>query len=99
MVDVALLTERNAARWSKVRVTRDASAAARRLGATAAKGRYQTIAHETGVPWFVIAVIHEREAGQSWMANLAQGDPWNRMSIHEPRGRGLVQILGRRSHR
>jgi lysozyme family protein len=33
-------------------------------------------------------VIHEREASQSWTANLAQGDPWNQRSIHVPRGRG-----------
>jgi lysozyme family protein len=54
----------------------------------AAKDRYLAIAAKTGVPWFVIAVIHEREASQSWAANIAQGDPWNRRSIHVPIGRG-----------
>ena len=28
------------------------------------------------------------KASQSWAASLAQGDPWNQVSIHVPRGRG-----------
>jgi lysozyme family protein len=52
------------------------------------KDRYRDVADRTGVPWWVIAVIHEREASQSWKANLAQGDPWDRRSTHVPRGRG-----------
>jgi len=42
----------------------------------------------SGVPWWAIAVIHEREASQNWNANIAQGDPWNAKSVHIPRGRG-----------
>lgn len=42
----------------------------------------------TGVPWAVIAVIHERECSQDWTGSLAQGDPWNRVSVHVPAGRG-----------
>jgi lysozyme family protein len=88
MSDLAKLSKVNATRWTKARITRDASEAARRLCARPAKTRYQVIARETAVPWFVIALIHWREAGQSWAANLAQGDPWDRVSIHVPRGRG-----------
>lgn len=40
------------------------------------------------VPWWFIAVVHEREASQAWWANIAQGDPWNRVSRHVPRGMG-----------
>ncbi|MCC8946019.1 hypothetical protein H8A97_13140 [Bradyrhizobium sp. Arg62] len=46
------------------------------------------MASRTGVPWFVIAVIHERECSQSWAGSLAQGDPWNKKSVHVPAGRG-----------
>jgi lysozyme family protein len=53
-----------------------------------AKLRYVTVALKTGVPWPVIAVIHERESSQSWLASLAQGDPWTQESIHVPKGRG-----------
>ena len=59
-----------------------------RLIGPAAKARYATVSAQTHVPWFVIAVIHEREASQSWAANLAQGDPWNAVSVHVPKGQG-----------
>jgi lysozyme family protein len=54
----------------------------------AAKQRYQAVEKRTGVPWFVIAVIHEREASQNWHTQLGQGDPLDRVSIHVPKGRG-----------
>ena len=54
----------------------------------AAKPRYQAVAAKTGVPWAVIAVIHERESSQDWTGSLAQGDPWNRVSVHVPAGSG-----------
>jgi len=63
-------------------------AVTRRLIAPDAKQQYQAIAATTGVPWFVIAVIHEREASQNFAMNLAQGDPWNQVSVHVPAGRG-----------
>lgn len=42
----------------------------------------------TGVPWFVIAVIHQRDASQGWDRSIAQGYPWDKVSIHVPKGRG-----------
>lgn len=88
MTDLAALTKRNADRWAKAKITRDAASVAKRLAAPAAKVKYQGIAQETRVPWFVIAVIHEREASQNWMGNLAQGDRWDQVSVHVPKGRG-----------
>lgn len=41
-----------------------------------------------GMPWDFVAVIHERESGQDWASSLAQGDPWNAVSTHVPKGRG-----------
>lgn len=80
----------NAKRWAAMTVNANAvsmlDAIARRL--VAAKARYKTVEAKTGVPWFVIAVIHEREASQSWNTQLAQGDPLNRVSTHVPRGQG-----------
>ncbi len=61
---------------------------ATRLVAPIAKEHYQAVTQITPVPWFIIAVIHEREASQSWNANIANGDPWNHATIHVPRGRG-----------
>lgn len=88
MADLATLTARNAARWLAAKITRGSEfkSVAKRL--VAAKDRYQAVATTTGVPWFVIAVTHERESSQSWSKSLAQGDPWNRVSTHVPKGRG-----------
>ena len=86
MVDLVALRAANEKRWASAKVTRDFSAIAKRL--VASKQRYQTVSAATGVPWFVIAVIHQRESSQSWAGSLAQGDPWNRVSVNVPRGRG-----------
>jgi lysozyme family protein len=92
MVDIGQLKKANAQRWKKMEVTQALipvlDKVAKRLVDADAKQRYRTVAAKTTVPWAIIAVIHEREASQSWKANLAQGDPWNKVSIHVPRGRG-----------
>lgn len=52
------------------------------------KARYQAAEKLTGVPWYMIAVIHVRESSLNWNTQLGQGDPLNRKSTHVPRGRG-----------
>jgi lysozyme family protein len=91
MVDMARLKDSNAIRWASATPTRNFVAVAKCLVADAAKAQYTTVQNYTGVPWFVIAVIHERESDQRWTASLAQGDPWNVVSTHDPRGRGPFQ--------
>lgn len=78
----------NSKRWNSAKLTRTAEFApvARRL--VAHKARYLVVSAKTGVPWFVIAVIHQRESSQHWGKSLAQGDPWDRVSTHVPAGRG-----------
>jgi lysozyme family protein len=92
MANIARLIAVNAAHWRTVAIAPRRAAAvdavARRLIAPPAKAHYQEVETATDVPWFIIAVIHEREADQSWSANIAQGDPWNHVSRHVPRGRG-----------
>jgi lysozyme family protein len=80
------LTAANAIRWNKCKVTKIPLAEAKSL--IAAKARYQAVEKRTGVPWFVIAVIHEREASQRWDTQLGQGDPLHEVSRHTPKGRG-----------
>lgn len=88
MVSIPALVSANAKRWSVAKLTRSSEfgPVAKRL--VAAKLRYQGITLKTGVPWFVIAVIHEREASQKWDRSIAQGDPWKRVSVNVPKGRG-----------
>src|SRR5512139_595091 len=84
------LSEMNAQRWARANLTRgpEFTPVAKRLAAN--KPRYQGISDSTGVPWFVIAVIHEREAGYDpdFTSNIANGEPWNRQTRLVPRGRG-----------
>lgn len=86
MTNLVALKAMNAKRWANAKVTRNFETIGGDL--CAAKPRYQEVEAKTGVPWFVIAVIHERESDQNWHANLAQGDPWAKVSVHVPAGRG-----------
>lgn len=90
MIDIAKLKAANLARWNAASVLPGLihliDGVSHRL--CDAKARYQAVETKTGVPWAVVAVIHERESSQSWAGSLAQGDPWNRVSVHVPRGRG-----------
>jgi lysozyme family protein len=88
MIDLIALKVANEKRWANAKLTGEFSAAAKSLIVPTAKTRYQAVSARTGVPWAVIAVIHERECSQNWGGNLAQGDPWNRISVHVPAGRG-----------
>ena len=92
MVDLVKLKAANAARWARCQITpsraAEVHAVAVRLAAPAAKARYQEIEKTTGVPWFVIAIIHEREASQNFNCQLGQGDPLNEPSRHIPKGMG-----------
>jgi lysozyme family protein len=88
MTNLIALKAANERRWANAKLARDFSVVARRLVAPSARSRYQTVSAKTGVPWAVIAVIHERECSQDWSGSLAQGDPWNRVSVHVPAGRG-----------
>jgi lysozyme family protein len=88
MIDLNALIAANAKRWANAKLTRNLTPIARHLVSSDAKARYRAVSTKTGVPWAVIAVIHQRECSQDWTGSLAQGDPWNRVSIHVPAGRG-----------
>ena len=90
MTDLNALKAANAKRWVHAKLTRAGTFAtvAKHLAAPIAKARYQAVSAKTSVPWAFIAVAHERECSQDWMGSLAQGDPWNRVSVHVPAGRG-----------
>jgi lysozyme family protein len=88
MVDLNALKSANARRWANAKLTRNFTSAARALVAAEAKQRYQAVSAKTGVPWCFVAVAHEREASQNWKTQLGQGDPLDRVSVHEPAGRG-----------
>lgn len=86
------LIQLNQQRWNKCAIKPNKVAAfqsvANRLSAPEARAKYEEVSKITGVPWWFIAVVHEREASQKWNANIAQGDPWKSKSTHVPAGRG-----------
>lgn len=89
MTDLSKLIVDNAARWATAKITGVGfGTVALRLCDPDARTQYDQLSAKTNVPWYAIAVIHEREASQDWHANIAQGDPWNRVSRHDPTGRG-----------
>lgn len=87
MTDLNALKQANARRWLNAKLTRNFTSVAKHLVDAGAKARYQAVERITGVPWFFIAVAHERESSQDWTGSLAQGDPINRPSVHVPAGR------------
>jgi len=48
------------------------------------KSRYQAIEAKAGVPWMLIAALHERESGARFDRQLAQGDPLHQRSHNVP---------------
>src|SRR5437764_13663747 len=83
------LKDEYAALWHSMIVKPDKLAALDRIARKLITGnpRYQAVAAKTGVPWAAVALIHQMECGGDWTLNIAQGDPWNRRSVHVPKGR------------
>lgn len=52
------------------------------------QGRYAEVSEQLGIPQIFIAASFERESGSDFGCSPAQGDPWNRVSTHVPRGLG-----------
>ena len=92
MTDLTALRSANARRWANARLTRNLTPAAKALAA--AKARYRTVEASTGVPWFVIAAIHERECSQDWSGPGAGRSMGQGFGSCSGRTRA-VQIVGR----
>jgi lysozyme family protein len=79
-------------KWATLRITKDRPGiekVARRLIAN--KARYQTVSRSTGVPWWFIAVIHQREASGDFGCVLHNGERivgTNKVTSIVPKGRG-----------
>jgi lysozyme family protein len=86
--DLVALKALNIQRWNNAKLTRGPEFVAPATKAVANKSRYQSIETRTGVSWLFIAVSHYRESSQNFSRSLAQGDPWNKVSVHVPAGRG-----------
>lgn len=65
--------------------SKDVAAMARRV--LAGKERYKIVEAETGVPWYVIGLIHGRESTCDFSTHLHNGDPLTRRTYSVPRNR------------
>ena len=55
----------------------------------ASKTRYEAVQTVTGVPWFVVGIIHRRETAGDFSSHL-NGDPLSARTVHVPAGRPAV---------
>ncbi len=51
------------------------------------RARYEAVAQATGIPWALIAAIHERESGGRFNTYLHNGDPLGKPTTHHPAGK------------
>lgn len=51
------------------------------------KARYEAVADDTGVPWYVIAALHNMESSGSFRRHLHEGSPLTRRTRWVPKGR------------
>lgn len=51
------------------------------------RGRYEAVSRDTGVPWFVIAGLHNMEASGSFTKHLHEGSPLAGRTRWVPKGR------------
>jgi uncharacterized protein (TIGR02594 family) len=55
--------------------------------------KYDLVSAKTGVPWFVVGLIHSLEASFSFTTHLHNGDPLGAKTTHDPSGRPLTPPL------
>lgn len=75
--------------FSKCATLPDVARAVDRVAAIAIanRARYDVAAAATGVPWFVIAAIHNLECSQRFDQHLHNGDPLKAKTVNVPAGR------------
>lgn len=54
------------------------------------RSRYEHVTAQTGVPWFVVGIIHQMECGLSFGQHLHNGDPLTARTRQVPAGRPKV---------
>lgn len=79
-----------AAQWDRmiIKPAREHEFTALAAFAVAHKQLYADIERATGVPWWLIAVLHRRESDANFHTYLGNGDSLARRTVHVPRGRG-----------
>src|SRR5262245_20010193 len=76
--------------WASMAIRSDKADVVSRIARKliAHKARYQAVEAKTGVPWFVIAALHNRESDADFDTYLGNGEPLDRRTRLVPTGRG-----------
>jgi lysozyme family protein/peptidoglycan hydrolase-like protein with peptidoglycan-binding domain len=76
--------------WQCMDVQPDKAAAVNKIAnrLMGSKSLYQQVSQATGVPWFVIAALHNRESDADFETYLGNGEPLNRVTRLEPKNHG-----------
>ena len=78
-----------AAQWARMTILPARSGEVERAARDVASGRdrYAVVETATRVPWFVVGLLHLREASLDFRSHLHNGDPLTRRTTHVPAGR------------
>lgn len=76
--------------WATMEIRADKNDAVTRIAhkLIAHKATYREVEVATGVPWFVIAALHNRESDADFSTYLGNGEPLDRVTRLVPKGRG-----------
>lgn len=72
-----------------IRAERAAEVDQRLGGWLADRDRYLVVSQPLGLPWFVVAALHEADTGRDFTVHLHNGDPLTERTQHLPDGRPL----------
>jgi uncharacterized protein (TIGR02594 family) len=77
--------------WNAASINADRLQAVKELSVTLRgnKAKYDAVSVQTGVPWFVIGLIHSLESSFSFAKHLHNGNPLGKQTTDEPAGRPL----------
>jgi lysozyme family protein len=90
MIDYAELKSEYARLWASLEISPDKRELVMRIARKLMRHKTQYLAVEaaTGVPWFVIAALHNRESDADFATYLGNGEPLGRKTTLVPKGRG-----------
>lgn len=74
-------------KWNNLVITRPTNINAAANKIIAGKDIYKSLQTKTGVPWYMIGVIHYRESNCNFHTHLHNGDPLSARTYHVPAGR------------
>lgn len=75
--------------WQSMTIRKDRKAAARAAAKAVldGKARYLAVEGQTGVPWYVVGIIHKMECACHFGKHLHNGDPLTDKTVQVPAGR------------